>query len=85
MIIIVDTPVIRRYGICTIRYLRCTVPVMLLKFAVGFSFSAILLLVPLMKYPKTGIKEIYGKCLCASERPYKIYPPCFRVLHEGDE
>ena len=24
------------------------------------------LLVPLMKYPKTGIKEIYGKCLCAS-------------------
>ena len=43
------------------------------------------LLVPLMKYPKTGIKEIYGECLCVSERPYKIYPPCFRVLHEGDE
>ena len=37
------------------------------------------------KYPKTRIKEIYGECLCVSERPYKIYPPCFRVLHEGDE
>jgi len=26
-----------------------------------------------------------AKCLCVSERPYKIYPPCFRVLLEGDE
>ena len=34
---------------------------------------------------KQELKKYMAKCLCVSERPYKIYHPCFRVLLEGDE
>ena len=44
-----------------------------------------MILVPLMKYPKTG--GVYFVWALRHAQTFAIYffNPCFRVLHEGDE
>ena len=47
--------------------------------------GCVYLLVPLMKYPKTG--GVYFVWPLRHAQTFAIYffNPCFRVLHEGDE